>query len=334
MPCPRNICFTYNHPVEGPQTIIKKYTDLRQARYMVFQLEEGANGNQHYQGYIELNNSMRITTLKNKFIYGAHYEQRRGSRNQARDYCMKEESRLDGPWEVGEWSTVGQGRRTDINNMIDACRTGSIRLLAEEQPLALLRYPRGATLLCSLNAQGRPEPPEVILLYGVTGCGKTRFAVDSYGPLGPKLFRKPPDVKWFDGYIDQDLLLDDFTGAASKLSLSYLLQLLDRYDITVEIKGGYVPLMAKHIIITTNCHPSTWYKYEGRTMQYYALRRRIHHIYCFAQLSGIFEADREKFFGQLTEHAPSEFAQHTNTTCKYVEEPIGLFQTMIDNFNV
>ncbi len=119
-------------------------------------------------------------------------------------------------------------------------------------------------------------------LSGITNhsLGKTKWAYDTY----PKLYRKPCDTRWFDKYIGQKcLLVDDFGGASSKMSLNYLLQLLDRYPIQVEVKCDYVDLQSTDIVITTNLHPQTWYNYEKRKEQYNALARRVHQVLWFKE---------------------------------------------------
>lgn len=70
--------------------------------YCVYQLERGENGTLHLQGYLELKNRKRFTELK-KFhgLFGAHFEPRKGSPSEARDYCMKTDTRVAGPWEHG-----------------------------------------------------------------------------------------------------------------------------------------------------------------------------------------------------------------------------------------
>lgn len=131
-------------------------------------------------------------------------------------------------------------------------------------------------------------PRTIILNYGATGTGKTRFAYDSY----PNLFELPvgKDI-WFDGYHGQaHVLIDEFDG---HIGLSPALKIFDNYYVRhVPIKGGFVWWNPQVIIVTSQSHPSTWYSgfskgatpKEGNSDRYEqerALRRRFTEIRSF-----------------------------------------------------
>jgi hypothetical protein len=172
-------------------------------------------------------------------------------------------------------------------------------------------------MLTRLYWPRREAAPTVILLFGQPGAGKTRLVNDKY-PIGKVSFRKAPDTKWFDGYDGHKvLLLDDFSGAASKMSLSYTLQLLDRYEIAVEVKGDTVPLLATKIFMTANNHPSTWYKWDKREIQYKALSRRIHYVIGFDG-SNPRLLDKSSFFGELS---VNNMGDYSSSGCEWSEVP-------------
>lgn len=71
-------------------------------RYASYQLEKGGNTERmHYQIYVEFTSSLRVNQVYKRLP--AHWEPRNGEREVARSYTMKQDSRIAGPWEFGEW---------------------------------------------------------------------------------------------------------------------------------------------------------------------------------------------------------------------------------------
>jgi len=107
----RHWCFT-----TYDLTLLDRLPSLAESgtlRYVCAQVEQcPTTGKEHVQGYLETPQKRSIPSLK-KILNDVtvHVEVRRGSRDAARDYCRKEESRLWGPYEFGEW-IGGQGTVT------------------------------------------------------------------------------------------------------------------------------------------------------------------------------------------------------------------------------
>jgi len=289
-----NWVFTLNNPRVDAPTLLGRLEVHKNRKYAIFQKEKGSNGTPHYQGYLELHQPRAISAIKKMVGLRAHVEIRKGNANQAREYCRKPESRLAGPFECGTFVAPRPGTRTDIHDAVETlARTRSLRDVALAHSSTFIRYHKGFSRYLSVTGTDRTEPPKVCLYFGGTGTGKTRKAIEE----NPGYFRKHPDTKWFDGYTGQtSLILDDFSGASSKMSLNYVLQLIDRYPIEVEVKGGYEKLLAKKIIITTNNHPNSWYDYSSRNEQYTALARRFTEVWVFDKV-GAFRVQKKKFFG-------------------------------------
>lgn len=116
---------------------------------------------------------------------------------------------------------------------------------------------------------------EVEYHYGETGTGKSRYAFKDYNPETHYVLRKANgDAVWWDGYTGQEtIIIDDFTPKAYKLS--YMLNLLDRYAMTIDIKGGSTQLLAKKVIITSNYQPEDLYTGELCKEHRKALLRRF-----------------------------------------------------------
>jgi len=282
-PKSKHWCFTYNNPSEDMATFQAAIESDWEVTYCTFQLERGLQGTPHYQGYSEFKNDQRITSLRKlKFASTIHWEKRHGSRAQARDYCNKDEGREpdSAPIHIGEWTDrMGeQGKRSDLLAVAEMVKEGkSLFSIADEHPSSFMRYSKGITQLMTVLAKPEDpdEAPEVNLLFGPPGCGKTR-SVKEAEPEG--LWTAPPRdaFVWFDGYTGQEAaLFDEFSGKASKVELNVLLQYLDRYVVQSPFKGGYLWWNPKRIYLTTNYHPRNWYDWATREPSYKALQRRF-----------------------------------------------------------
>lgn len=88
-------------------------------------------------------------------------------------------------------------------------------------------------------------------------------------------FWQPGDYKWFDGYVGQPIvIIDDYRG---EYPLQLLLKLLDRYQMSVPVKGGFTEWLPKKVYITSNIHPNEWYPNADR-FSIAAMFRRLHLI--------------------------------------------------------
>jgi len=167
-------------------------------------------------------------------------------------------------------SRAKQGFRSDLKQVADKIVNGaSIEDLAKEHPLEYIKYHNGISKLKAVLEKGGNEQKEVIVKIGPSGCGKTRWAWDNY----PDLYSKPAGP-WWDGYDGQEtVLLDDYDG---HIQYAELLRILDRYPMKVPVKGAFVNLIAKRIIITSNDDIYKWYPMKTDLS---ALKRRISCLY-------------------------------------------------------
>ena len=112
-----------------------------------------------------------------------------------------------------------------------------------------------------------PEGPEVWVLWGPSGTGKSRFVAACW----PDAFWKAPESKWWDGYWGRRPW-SLTTSRTTRCPLVELQRLLDWYPLWVEVKGGSVPMMAKRYVLTSNTSPDDWYI---RADPHRTVRRRI-----------------------------------------------------------
>lgn len=249
----RHWCFTLNNPSEENESYVKRLGDINNLRYAIFQREEGESGTPHLQGYCELHAPVRMSFLQ-KALPKAHLERRRGTRDQAREYCRKEDGRLAGPFEVGEWLNKGQGNRSDLDAVVDTCkRERSLAGVAEHHPNEFIRYGRGIRDLRRVLAPKRRRLGlKVYLLCGRSGSGKTRYVWDMWDTQGGVYSLASQSPLWFDGYDEEEtLLIDEFAGV-EEFGREKLLQVLDIYPHQFPVKGGMIWPQWKRVYITSN----------------------------------------------------------------------------------
>lgn len=247
----RGWCFTINNPTEVPNVYGK-------CKYCIYQLEKGDNDTEHYQGYIEFQNQRRFSTVKKLLGKNAHIERRQGTRDQARDYCMKSQTKIGETIEVGEW--IAQGQRKDLEEIAKTLKKRTLGEMADEYPAEFVRYHRGFKALKSQyndTARGHAfRKPSLYVFWGETGTGKTRKAY-SIDPELYKLAHHDGQTLWFDGYDGQrTILIDEFYGG---IKFGQFLELIDGYPMKVQIKGGFTKLNHERLIITSNDSPNDWY---------------------------------------------------------------------------
>lgn len=249
-------------------------------QYLVYQKEKSPQtGKEHYQGFVQLKTKKRLAGVKQLFPdKAAHYEKTRGTAKQAAEYCKKEESRVDGPFEHGIMITKGQ--RSDLNEIVEKIQGGvPLHQIKKDHGSTWIRNYRGIKDYASDFTPKRTWKTEVFILWGPPGVGKTKFVTDNE----PSLFIKS-DPKWWCGYDGQEAVLiddvvwpyhsdDNFT--LDEMSRRMVLQLFDRYDYNVAVKGGSVRFNSKRIYLTSNKDPNKWLESQP------AVKRRITKIIHF-----------------------------------------------------
>lgn len=282
----RAFCFTINNPTDSDWDALEEcQTQIPQTiKYVVYQLEQGTNHTPHVQGYIYF---VHPRASISRMFPRAHIEKARGTPEQNKAYCTKEESRhpLDedqepedhGPWEFGDLPK--QGARTDIAEYLDAVKDGkSDYVLFNEYPEQFAKYYKATDRIRSTAMPVKKVPPHVVCLYGKTGSGKSSLVWDSFDE--DQIYSVPSQssgTQFFDGYFNQPIVLfDDYYG---QIRPGELLKLLDRYPYRVQTKGSTVQWTPRMIIFTSNVHPKKWYRSNVPKEVRKAIKRRFHYVW-------------------------------------------------------
>lgn len=301
----RSWMFTLNNPDSTLTPDID--WDMDVVRYVVYQTEIGENQTVHFQGYIELNRSQRLTWMRRLIgLERAHFEPRRGTREQAIAYCKKEDTRVDGPYEFGNANEKGQGNRSDIQAVKTLITNGTPEMeIFMQHPGTYLRYQRAISHVLLQLTKPRDWPTECHFYYGKPGLGKSRFIRETY----PSAYWKQSS-NWWDLYSTQEVVvLDDFYGW---LKPDMLFRMADRYPLIVETKGGQRQFLAKILIITSNKLPHQWWSDEVLArIDMEALYRRINLVRHWESLGNftVYNSWREFDEAKLQ---PPRITQHLN----------------------
>lgn len=129
----RNYCFT-----SFKETLEVK---MDQIKYIVYGKEIApSTGRSHLQGYVEFFNPKRIKAAQDAIGDNeAHIEKRRGTRDEARSYCMKDNNFTY----HGLWEPTAQGKRSDLHELVDKIESGVTDYeLLKDNPQQVFQFER------------------------------------------------------------------------------------------------------------------------------------------------------------------------------------------------
>lgn len=263
----RAYCFTLNNPTQDEEEAVLALPCI----YVCYGREVGDSGTPHLQGYIHFKDGKSLASVK-KMMPRAHLEARKGTVDQAVDYCKK-----DGDFEeVGKKPASpkekGVTEKTRWKRINEKAFEGDEDWLLENEPavyhkcLATFRSHKKPKTEC-LNYTDEDTPNEWIV--GPTGCGKSKYVYDNYKGAYKKMLNK-----WWCNYLQQDVVhIEEPTPDSCKHLANFFKIWADRYPFAGEIKGGRIEgLRPAKIIVTSNysiqeCFPNQ--------EDYLALERRF-----------------------------------------------------------
>lgn len=266
----RNVCFTCNNYTDDFVQSLKEISK----KYIVFGFEVGDMGTPHLQGYIEFASSKRWSTI-HKLLPGCHTEARKGTAQEAADYCKK-----DGDYyEDGVISR--QGARPDLDALkVDIMEHGkSVDDICVEHPMLFHQYGRTLSRLedIALRKKFRTEMTQGIWYWGPTAVGKSHRAFKEttgtdFDPSTHYVWKNDHD--WQCGYTGQEtVIINDFRG---EIKYNELLQLVDKWPYTLNRRGREpVPFLAKLVIITSSIPPDECYRRRAAEDSIEQLNRRF-----------------------------------------------------------
>lgn len=236
---------------EDTREWLESFYSRSKATYVVGQLEQGIKENHlHIQAFANFSNTKKLGGLK-KLDNDAHYDLVVRD-NGAADYCMKIDTRVEGPFEFGT-KPVRRNNKDDWDEVRQNALKGDFDAIPSQ--LLIQHY----SALTKLNKDNLKVTDcshlRGIYIYGESGCGKSTLARDLFGDQLGKPFVKTHN-KWWDGYKGEKIVIwDDIDPEQIKFCADRLKDYCDRLGVTGETKGGAVPLTHEFFIMTSQYPP-------------------------------------------------------------------------------
>ena len=276
----RRYVLTINNPEQTDEEFCTYVQGLEHFKYCIFQREKGhEKETEHIQMFLVFTIGKRFSTVK-EYFPTAHIEKAQGNSVQCRDYCSKEDTRISGPYELGEFAQ--QGARSDLKTIVELVQNNAtdediIKLF----PTQFLLY---IDKIHKLREQQRYDDNKknerkvyVTYIYGPPGCGKTRYIVNKYG-YGNFYRMTNYRKNCFDFYDNEKVIIfDEFD---SSLPLTEMLNYLDVYPVQLPCRYSNKLANYDEVYIISNLKLYEQYRnvQEEKPTQFRALLRRIHKV--------------------------------------------------------
>nr|CAE18130.1 replication-associated protein [Tomato yellow leaf curl China alphasatellite] len=246
--------------------------------YACWQEEESpTTKRRHLQGYLQLKGKRTLNQVKSLFgDLKPHLEKQRARKtDEACDYCMKEETRVSGPFEFGDYCPSGSHRRRQRESVIRS----PVRM-SEENPSVFRRVKakiaeeefqatvaeiqisnlKSWQLRLRTLLDRAPDDRTIFWVYGPTGGeGKSTFARDLYrnGSWFYTRGGSADNVSYqYIGCLGNNIVFDIPRDKKDYLQYSLIEMFKDR----LVVSNKYEPLMAPlvnciHVVVMSNFLP-------------------------------------------------------------------------------
>ena len=314
--------FTINNPTPEDFGVLEMFINDEKFRYMVYQGEIGhKRGVPHLQGYMEFNRAVDLTVIK-KMLPRAHLEIRKGTRDQARHYCLKpcadplcksihcitERAKNLPKWllpvEFGVFKQdSGSSYWAEALRYVEMGLSDFDILQVNPNYLAQIKairdyrreFERHQFKGKTVDVKKDMRDVKVIYIKGITGVGKTYSVVTTY----PDVYvASAQDKNSFDMYAGQPvILLDEYTD---ERKIQYWLRLLDRYPVQIPCRYQNQWLAAELIFVVSNINFVELYECEDEKIVK-AFRRRFSAVITMKSREEFYEVGTKKTYRTLSE---------------------------------
>nr|ACC78676.1 replication protein [Gossypium darwinii symptomless alphasatellite] len=270
-------CFTIFFTSASPPDLVPLFENTS-VSYACWQEEESpTTRRRHLQGYLQLKTKKSLSAVKSLFgNLNPHLEKQRARRtDEARDYCMKEETRVSGPFEFGDYCPSGSHKRRQRESVIRS----PVRM-AEENPSVFRRvkakiaeeeFQKTAHEIQISNLKSwqsrlqtllerAPDDRTIFWVYGPDGGEGKSPLLETCIEVGPGFYTRggsADNVSYqYIGQLGNNIVFDIPRDKKDYLQYSLIEMFKDRLIVS----NKYEPLMAPlinciHVVVMSNFLP-------------------------------------------------------------------------------
>jgi Putative viral replication protein./RNA helicase. len=220
-------------------------------------------GKEHFQCFAYAEKPMRLTGWVKIFKHlkpCSYIAEQRGTFSQNAAYCSKAGKLIEHgirPMENGHKRSILQ-----VKDAIDAGEKLEDIVQDEAHFATVMQYKNGLQWYeqIKVGAKRKAEgfkPPEIYIIIGPAGCGKSREVYEKEG-FGIYSFPRH-DMKWCGSYKGEKVGIFDDVRAETIMSIDQFLRIADGYPVEFEYKGGFRYSLLEKIYFTSNQDMALWW---------------------------------------------------------------------------
>ena len=298
---------TWNNPKMTDEEFKEYFEELYKQellQYATFQREQGEKtGTIHFQFYVNYKNPQYFKKVKEKLLpYGCHFAPMISTANRCIAYCQKAETRVSGPYEIGEPEIEGQ--RSDLAKARQMIDEGvPFEVVAKIFPNQTMQYERQLRsrerMFKSADYSERCRNVEVTYIYGNEGIGKTSHIYKKHG-FSDVFFVSSYEKYLFHEYKYQKTIV--FDEYDSQIKITEFNRMLDIYPLKLRALGDMIQGAYENVYIVSNKPLDKQYSdlSEDDLVLKRAFLRRIHKI-IYIDDEGKSHIEKETIFRALKE---------------------------------
>lgn len=247
----RNWCFTLNNYTDADILLLDAVGPT--VVYLIYGKELAPDtGTPHLQGFICFADAKSLSATKKVPGLGrAHLEIKKGTFEEASDYCKKEGDFKEYGSLPMDPKRKGEMAQEYYRNLRVAAEEGRFDDIEEKVRFTQIKLIEHHNMRALKSRILEDTTSSNLWYWGSTGTGKSRKARTDH----PEAYLKMCN-KWWDGYRDEEtVLIEDFDKNHDGLC-HHMKIWGDRYPFIAEKKGDSMKIRPQLIIVTSNYHPS------------------------------------------------------------------------------